>query len=228
MVNQNLTLQFSLLPQVFMDEVPTDIIEPLLNALLKNNVYIQNKTVTTNNYYIGKNITAGNNVTNSIPIGNVVIGADVTFHATQSIVLAPGFSTQTGVNFQAFIAPISCNTNQGQQYRPSYTGTDLEDSTLITTISNDDGNKFVNSNFELNIYPNPTDNTINLAYQLNESGQVIISIIDIKGQQLKQITLSNSEGINTDVIDLKSLPKGVYFLQFISKSENITKRIIKL
>lgn len=220
----------------FHDEVPTEIIDPLIDALVKNNVYVQNKNITDNKYYIGKNIAAGNSVTNTLAVGDVIINAntDVTFHATQSINLQPGLSIQSDAEFHAFIAPVSCNTPQAQQYRLIGTNpiNDDNDSSLteniIETIYDTKDYLSLNDEISLNIYPNPTNNSIFLSYQLNEQQQVDITVLDIKGQQLQKITTSKHQGLNIEEINLKDYPKGVYFIQFLSKKEYITKQIVKL
>ena len=220
----------------FHDEVPLEIIDPLIDALVRNNVYVQNKNITTNKYYIGKNIIAGNNVTNTLSVGDVTINnnVDVTFHATQSIDLKPGIQIQSGADFRAFIAPVSCNTPQAQQYRltdNSVGNNDVDSNTVdffIETIYDNKDYLSLNNEIALNIYPNPTNNTIFLSYQLNEQQQVVISVMDIKGQQLQKITTSKQQGVNTDEIDLKDYQKGIYFIQFLSKNNYITKQIVKL
>ena len=55
-----------------------------------NNEYIQNETITDSRTYVGKNIKVGKNVTNTIPVGNVVIdGADVVIQGG-NVELHPG------------------------------------------------------------------------------------------------------------------------------------------
>lgn len=76
------------------DVVPSDIIQPLVQALITDNLYLQNKTITsTKNYIASKTIVAGNNVTNTLPIGDfiITIGSTVEFKAGQEIILKDGF-----------------------------------------------------------------------------------------------------------------------------------------
>lgn len=55
---------------------------------------------------------------NTISASNIINNnADVIYHAGNEISLLPGFSTQTGANFQAFIQPISCNDYLNPIYR---------------------------------------------------------------------------------------------------------------
>ncbi|MBW6482009.1 MAG: T9SS type A sorting domain-containing protein [Vicingaceae bacterium] len=237
MVNGQSKFDVTIKPNVtgFHDEVPLDIIDPLINALVKENVYVQNKNITTNKYYIGKNIAAGNNVTTTLTAGNVVITntANVVFHAANSIVLEPGFSTQTGSNFQAFIQPISCNIPQAQQYR--FTDTIVNTKSVydttefyVKTIYDSTDYLSLANNLALNIYPNPTNDKIFLNYLLNEQQQIVITVTDSKGQHLQKISSYKQQGFNTNEIDLKDYPKGIYFVRVLSKNEFITKQIVKL
>jgi len=73
-----------------------------------------------------------------------------------------------------------------------------------------------------------TNNKIVLNYQLTEQQKIVITVIDIKGQQLQEISNFKQQGLNIDKIDLTGYPKGIYFIRFLSKNEFITKQIVKL
>ena len=75
------------------------------NGLIKNystDVYIQNETITTDKYYVGKNIYVGRSVTTSKPQGDVIItnNAQVIFDAAENVVFDAGFECALGATFE--------------------------------------------------------------------------------------------------------------------------------
>jgi len=72
-----------------------------INTYLSD-VFIQNETLTGNQYIPGNNISAGTNVTNSKPQGPVVIpnGSNVVFDADGNILLDKGFEVELGASFE--------------------------------------------------------------------------------------------------------------------------------
>ena len=67
-------------------------------------LYIQNITISTSQYFLGKNIFAGSNVTSANPpgVGNVIFqsGANIIFDSNGNILLDKGFNVQIGAAFQ--------------------------------------------------------------------------------------------------------------------------------
>ncbi|MFK7783959.1 MAG: S8 family serine peptidase [Crocinitomicaceae bacterium] len=62
------------------------------------------------------------------------------------------------------------------------------------------------------LYPNPTDDEINVEFNLNNGGSTDLTISDITGKQLKSYTVAGSPGKNIAFIDVNDLSSGVYFL----------------
>ena len=97
------------------DIVPSDIIAPLVNAIIDDKVYIQNKNYNneTRTIIANETIYAGNNVTANQTTGDVNINANsnVIFKAGSEIQLKPGFSVSAGANFSAIIEPLQCDGN---------------------------------------------------------------------------------------------------------------------
>ncbi len=80
---------------------------------------------------------------------------------------------------------------------------------------------------EINCYPNPFENEINLTVNnLANSGLVEVSVIDVKGSILfqKSILVSPNQ-VNTSINELNFLSKGVYFMK-VKLNEDV--QIIKL
>jgi hypothetical protein len=75
---------------------------------------------------------------------------------------------------------------------------------------------------DIHFYPNPTNNK--LYFSSNASDFKLITICNLQGSQTKQIDLENT---NDKVIDVASLPTGLYFVTLTKHNgQSVTKKII--
>lgn len=77
---------------------------------------------------------------------------------------------------------------------------------------------------QITVSPNPTrDGKVNLHWQLNNA--LRIAVLDKKGRKLQ----SQSYKANTKaaVLDLSDYPAGIYYLRFVSKGKQATKKLLK-
>lgn len=77
------------------------------------------------------------------------------------------------------------------------------------------------------IAPNPTKGIVNIRINSSESREVVFSLTNINGQTImtKQMELSKGEQVRD--LDMSALPKGLYFVNFVSEEGNVTYKIIK-
>ena len=75
------------------------------------------------------------------------------------------------------------------------------------------------NNQEVSIYPNPTQNTLNIT---NSKGAVGF-VYDINGRELMQQVLMNE----IETIDLSGLSKGIYFIKMVNNSTSKTIKFVK-
>jgi len=93
--------------------------------------------------------------------------------------------------------------------------TQLEQNTILTQGFHQEENYQITeieehlNNYKINIYPNPTSQTLNI--YCNEKSAADINITDIKGHVVKKI--KNEMPYNNLSIDLSGLSNGVYFLE---------------
>lgn len=78
----------------------------------------------------------------------------------------------------------------------------------------------------LNIYPNPTDNEINIEYSAINSSKTIIKIIDVLGKEVDQKTILSAAGNNLVVIGTDHLSSGIYNVNISVDGTNYIKQII--
>jgi hypothetical protein len=75
----------------------------------------------------------------------------------------------------------------------------------------------------ISIYPNPTQNNINVKFEETISN-ASYRLIDVAGREVVTSTLNGVSSLN---LDLSNQNNGVYFLMINIEGEVITKKIIK-
>jgi len=76
----------------------------------------------------------------------------------------------------------------------------------------------------INIFPNPTNGSLNISKSDGFTGQTEISIFDMKGQLLIRESIETSSVMKT--IDLSPLPTGAYVMK-VNGERNVVSRILK-
>jgi hypothetical protein len=99
---------------------------------------------------------------------------------------------------------------------------------LYTGVANNIENNNSIYKQEISIYPNPSDDghyslEINDAFDLNS-----IKVYDIFGKTVKEISINSLNKENIIALDLSNHPAGVYLVHFISSSEYVVSKIIRL
>lgn len=75
---------------------------------------------------------------------------------------------------------------------------------------------------DLVLYPNPTNDVVN--FNIVEEGYFsLIKITDVLGKEVLKASILP----NMNSIDVSSLPKGMYFVNFIGDNTSVTKKIVK-
>ena len=78
----------------------------------------------------------------------------------------------------------------------------------------------------INLYPNPTSDVLNIDLELTQEANVEFMVIDMTGKSVFVRSLSSNEGSNKMSFDMNDLPAGIYMMNVISGKEMITKRFI--
>ncbi len=75
------------------------------------------------------------------------------------------------------------------------------------------------NNFELNVYPNPASNFLNLKYSLQKIGPLKFEIFSVTGQKLKETNSSSdlNQGENKSQINIEGFESGLYYLKLSSE-----------
>lgn len=83
-----------------------------------------------------------------------------------------------------------------------------------------------NEGFGISVYPNPTSGKLTLTMKTNGATKVNLSVYNILGSLVysdNDVTVNNNL---TRVIDLSSLPKGLYHLKVVDDGKSIVKKIV--
>jgi hypothetical protein len=83
--------------------------------------------------------------------------------------------------------------------------------------------KATSSEIEIELYPNPATEFINVRISGEIKGKIKLEIYNLQGRRLKVSTLHNNE---TDIIDLKGLDRGIYFVKILSDNQMISSQKI--
>lgn len=80
------------------------------------------------------------------------------------------------------------------------------------------------ANFKM--WPNPTNDLLNISLPNPSSETVFISIIDVLGRTVKQFKFDDSAGLVKTQISLDNLSKGMYYIKIVRGNNLLSKRII--
>jgi hypothetical protein len=76
----------------------------------------------------------------------------------------------------------------------------------------------------VNIYPNPTQGMINVAFQLANADDVEITVSNLVGDVVSATTKKNVSAVNVQ-LDLTNQSAGIYFVKIQSGAQTLTKKI---
>lgn len=76
-------------------------------------------------------------------------------------------------------------------------------------------------------YPNPAVDVLNIRFELDESTEALVSIVDAQGRSLQEKYFASlARGENEISFDIHDLPAGMYFYTFETKNGNIAKKFM--
>ena len=93
--------------------------------------------------------------------------------------------------------------------------------TLITGINNQNGQLL-----SAKVYPNPVVDQASIAFYLKQEGDVKISIFNILGEQISEISMNNlSSGRSVAQLNTSELSAGMYSILLSANDESIVKKL---
>jgi aminopeptidase N len=85
----------------------------------------------------------------------------------------------------------------------------------------------VTDNQQLLLFPNPTQELLQIKYETTKNGSAFIYVYDVSGKLCLTKKAPISSGENTIPLDVKELPNGSYQLVFKSKGVSLTGKFVK-
>ena len=85
---------------------------------------------------------------------------------------------------------------------------------------------FVNKQTELSLYPNPTRDMLNMAFETEEEISTNWKIFDLKGQVVMQQAIVATEGKNVLNLNVSNLSKGLYIVQIPLSNQILSEKLI--
>ena len=92
----------------------------------------------------------------------------------------------------------------------------------LDDLTNNNQNEYYNSN-EVLIYPNPANSYVTIQYKNNQSVQSLLTLRDIRGQEVLSEKVVFDKVYNMDLNNIKG---GIYFLTLTNNKEKIVKKIV--
>ena len=79
---------------------------------------------------------------------------------------------------------------------------------------------------EINVFPNPVRNLLNVKFELGYEADAQIVITDLQGRRIKQQEYFAAEGINQTTVDVGTYAEGIYVLHVITTKERRSKKFV--
>lgn len=143
---------------------------------------------------------------------------------TESVVISGPFSANTSFRFRCDAA-----TNSNQVFLDDIVISGCRngaEARLANPIIAEEAKLIDQTLSDVNLYPNPTSDILNVSMELSQAAKVEMMILDATGKTVLVRTLNQNEGTNKFSFNMYDLPSGLYLMNVISGKERITKRFI--
>lgn len=80
--------------------------------------------------------------------------------------------------------------------------------------------------YELNVFPNPTDGVFQVSYSAKEKGRMLITIIDPQGAVIFAENYEKFQGDYKRSVDLRQSIKGVYIIEIVNDKNKRVERLV--
>lgn len=81
--------------------------------------------------------------------------------------------------------------------------------------------------FAIEAYPNPVQDIVNVSVYSKNRSNLVLQLIDINGQVLREIRSKSPEIVLQEQFDLRNFASGMYLLKADNGKENVTKKILR-
>jgi hypothetical protein len=78
----------------------------------------------------------------------------------------------------------------------------------------------------LNIYPNPASDRLNVLFESETDETIDIRLVSLTGQVFLKEVVEGSAGNYHAMLDVKDCPGGIYFLELVSPSSKLVRKVM--
>jgi serine protease len=192
-------------------------------------LYVQNVTFTgTEVRQVQGSLFAGYSVDVTQPLGDVNVnsGSNVSFHASSSITLSPGFIANSGSVFLGKIITTNCSdwNNSAARLAPPLAQSTSAESSATPTVG---ASRLGGTSWQ--VMPNPFGNALTLRYELAQTAMVQAQLYNAQGQLAHvlvspQAVKAGSHEVKVDLSE--SLAHGFYFLRLTVGEQTWTQKLV--
>jgi len=107
----------------------------------------------------------------------------------------------------------------------------LDDINLYEGSSSDDiivGLNEMREDFNMNLYPNPSDSDVSVVFDLKNAQKMYAQIIDVRGKLIETMMIYANEGNNNLILDTKGLSQGSYTIKLSGETSASSMPFYKL
>ena len=102
----------------------------------------------------------------------------------------------------------------------------LKDLTLLNVLSNEPA---IDDNYGLNIFPNPSSETINVSFKLNKTSDVKLSIFDFSGKEIYTGQEEKmTQGSHSENIRISQFSAGTYIVNLRVDGQNESRKLVTI
>ncbi|MFT6358044.1 MAG: hypothetical protein ACJAYJ_002265 [Saprospiraceae bacterium] len=78
----------------------------------------------------------------------------------------------------------------------------------------------------VNLFPNPTTDKLNIAYQIGETAEVFMTVVDLSGKIILRQQTQVEAGAQQVALTVSNLNAGIYLLQIVTKDSRVMKKFV--
>ena len=209
------------------DVLPEDILEEIINAVIKTNVYIQDENFYGQWNIQGEKIVAGNYITVLLPKGDVVVQprGELSISASERVMLQSGFRVSYGGMASILVDPdlyFECSNEQKSHEAKILFHNELNHLGEQRVIVNP---RVQGAGLRANLFPNPAQDQFSIQLPDETGSGLQVEMYDMLQQAVKIIYLP--PGANTS-IDISNLSSGSYTVRISDGMRSETHRLVKI
>ncbi len=193
---------------------------------------INNRTIPLQGGIWLNNTTAGTSNGNTCGIngspsatnpgsGTVFVWTPATF-----LPVTYSWSPSAGLSSSTVLNPVASPSGTTTYTLTANYGSCSSTSSVVVTVDLCNGITENTDEVNVNVFPNPAGNVLNVGFEMNTNQTVQLNLVDITGKSVFAKTVSLKSGSNKEVISLDEYATGLYFLKVQTGTSSSTKKIV--